>query len=64
MKRGRKGIDAFQIGYVDLQKVAMEEMGRELTAVDLDSAARYFENGMYWRGAASEAVQSVADKHP
>ena len=54
----------FQISDADLQKVALEEIGRELTTVELDSAARYFESGMYWRAAASEAVQSVADKHP
>jgi len=54
----------FEIADVDLQKVALEEIGRELTAVELDSAARYFESGMYWRAVASEAVQSVADKHP
>lgn len=49
----------FQICDVDLQKVALEELGREMTAVELDSAARYFESGMYWRAAASEAVQAV-----
>ena len=36
----------FLLDDVDLQKVALEEIGHELAAVGLDSAAGYFDNDM------------------
>jgi hypothetical protein len=53
----------FSIVEDDLQDVALERIGRELTPEEMQSAIRYFENGIQWHEVAEVAVDLAVEDH-
>jgi len=47
----------------DMQMVARERIGRDLTDAEMRSAVRYFENGIQWAEVAEVAVDLAVEDH-
>ena len=54
----------YQITEDDLQDVALDQIGRELTVEEMESAVHYFEKSMGWWDTAVEAVGLAESQLP